>query len=134
MSQPVTITCIASAAIARGRFVRLNAYSGGIPVVTQATDGTSATGHLIVGVAGTAAAAANDLIDVVVQGRVDYAIASAAISPGTTIGCTADAEVKAAASGDFGLGTMLGGRSSTGATANDAVCSILLAGIRILVA
>jgi hypothetical protein len=134
MSQPVTITAIASAAIARGRFVRLNSYSAGIPVCTQATDGTSATGHLIVGIAATAATAVGDLIDVVVQGRVDYAIASAAIAPGTTIATQADGEVKAAASGDFGLGTMLGGRSSSGASADNAVCSVLLSGIRILVA
>jgi hypothetical protein len=134
MSQPVTITCSASAAIGRGRFVRLNSYSSGIPVATQATDGTTATGHLLVGIAATAATAAGDLIDVVVQGRVDYAIASAAIAPGTVIGVTADAEIKAAASGDQAVGIMLGGRSSTGASANDAVCSILLAGIRYPVA
>ena len=77
--QSVTISCKLTAAVTRGRFVRINGANGGIPVATQSTNGTTATGHANVGVALTTGVS-GDIIDVQIAGLCSFATAAAALT------------------------------------------------------
>lgn len=125
MSEPVTISCILTAAVTRGRFVRINSASGGLPVATQSTDGTLVTGHHNVGIALTSGVS-GDIIDVQVAGLCHVATASGSLTLGTLVTTDANGKIKAAASGDVARGILIAGKDSDASTADTEDCVVLL--------
>ena len=123
--QSVTISCILTATVTRGRVVRINSASGGIPVATQSTDGTTATGHANIGVALTSGVA-GQIIDVQVAGLCSFATASASITLGALVTTDANGKIAAAASGDRFIGRLISGKDGDASTADGEECIVLL--------
>ena len=102
---------LASAAIAKGEVVQLDdAKTGADRALYVRKASTTATGNgLAVGVAIEAAAAAGDLVRVVVAGYVEDVKSAGGVGAGTVVNAAgaADGEVEPAAAGDlmlFGVG------------------------------
>jgi len=125
VSQPIVVSCILTAAVTRGRFVRINSASGGLPVATQSTDGTLATGHHNVGVALTSGVS-GDIIDVQIAGLCHVVTAGASLTLGQLITPNATGKAKAAASGDVARGILISGKDSDASTADTEDCVVLL--------
>jgi len=118
---------LASASVSAGLSVKITGISGGLTQVAQSDDGTTATADANIGTA-LESAAAGELVTVQVDGVVDFAIAGGVIAPGSRVTVNASGQYVAAVSGDRSVGSLLGGKSSTGATAAGAQCTILLNG------
>ncbi len=123
--QSVTISCRLTAAVTRGRFVRINGASGGIPVATQSNDGSTATGHANVGIALTTGVS-GDIIDVQIAGLCSFATAGAALTLGALVTTSGAGKVVAAASGDRAIGRVISGKDSDASTADGEECIVLL--------
>lgn len=123
--QSVTISCKLTAAVTRGRFVRINGANGGIPVATQSTDGSVATGHANVGIALTSGVA-GDIIDVQIDGLCSFATAGASLTLGALVTTDANGKVVAAASGDRAIGRIISGKDGDASTADGEECIVHL--------
>lgn len=123
--QSVTISCKLTAAVTRGRFVRINSASGGVPVATQSTDGSTATAHANVGIALTSGVS-GDIIDVQIAGLCSCATAGASLTLGALVTTDANGKVVAAASGDRAIGRIISGKDSDASTADGEDCNVLL--------
>lgn len=120
------ITAKLTAAVTRGRIVRTSgAFSGGIPVVVQATDPLTATGHNNIGVA-LSSGVAGDLIDVQIDGVCSFATAAGALTPGALVTTEAAGKVAAAIAGDTAIGRFLSGKDGDGSSNNNEECIIHL--------
>jgi hypothetical protein len=118
---------LAASSVSAGLSVKITGISGGLTQVAQSDDGTTATGDANIGTA-LESVSAGELVAVQVDGLVEFAIAGGVIPPGSRVTCNASGEYVAAASGDRSVGILIGGKSSTGATAAGAQCTILLNG------
>lgn len=122
------INCIVASTVTKGYAARVNgAGTGGLPLALLASDGTTATGHDNIGVFLTDGVA-GDVVPVQIDGVCDYAIASASITIGKLATTNAAGKVTAAASGDRAFLRVVRGKSSAGATANGAECSVHICG------
>jgi hypothetical protein len=125
VSNPIVVSCILTATVTRGRFVRINSASGGLPVATQSTDGTLVTGHHNVGVALTSGVS-GDIIDVQIAGLCHVVTASGSLTLGVLVTTDASGKAKAAAAGDVARGILISGKDSDASTADTEDCVVLL--------
>lgn len=118
---------VASGTITAGQVVKIISFSGGLPQVAAADDGTTATADANVGIA-LESATDGQVLAVQIDGVCDFATAGAVIPAGSLVTTNASGKLAAAASGDRAFARLIAGKSSTGATADGALCSILIHG------
>lgn len=118
------MTVVLSGAGTKGCCGRLNgSYSATLPVALLGSDATTATGHRNCGIF-VENYDTGDVGSLQTDGVCEYAVAGAAIQPGVLCTTSAAGKVVAAASGDKAFLRMLGGYSSSGATADGALCRV----------
>jgi hypothetical protein len=115
-----------TASVTRGRIVRFDgSFSGGIPVVVQATDATAATGHNNAAVALTSGVA-GDIIDIQLDGLCSFGIAAGALTPGRLVTTDGAGKFAHAVAGDVAIGRFISGKDSDGSSNNNEECIVVL--------
>jgi hypothetical protein len=115
-----------TASVTRGRIVRFDGtFSGGIPVVVQATDPAAATGHYNGPVALTSGVA-GDIIDVQLDGLCSFGTAAGALTPGRLVTTDGAGKFAHAVAGDVAIGRFISGKDSDGSSNNNEECIVIL--------
>jgi len=115
-----------TATVTRGRIVRFDGtFSGGIPVVVQATDPSAATGHNNAAVALTSGVA-GDIIDIQLDGLCSFGIAAGALTPGRLVTTDGAGKFAHAVAGDVAIGRFISGKDSDGSSNNNEECIVVL--------
>jgi hypothetical protein len=115
---------VLSGAGPKGHCGRLNgSYSDTLPVALIGSDGTTATAHRNMGIF-MESYDSGDLGSLQIDGVCEFAVAGGVIAPGVLCTTSAAGKVVEAASGDRAFMRMIGGKSSTGATADGAHCTV----------
>jgi hypothetical protein len=118
---------VASGTITAGQVVKIVGFSNGLAQVAVADDGATASADANIGIA-LESVTDGQVLAVQVDGVCDFATAGAVIAAGSLVTTNASGKLAAAASGDRAFGRLIAGKSSTGATADGALCSILIHG------